>query len=109
MSLTQFYINGAWVDPAVPETLDVINPATEEVAAVISVGSAADVDKAVAAAKAAFPKHAAPHGLNALNWLQKFVKSINSGLMILPMPFKQKWGRRLIWHAARKPWSVWGI
>ena len=59
MSLTQFYINGAWVDPAVPETLDVINPATEEVAAVISVGSAADVDKAVAAAKAAFPKHAA--------------------------------------------------
>ena len=59
MSLTQFYINGAWVDPVVPETLDVINPATEEVAAVISVGSAADVDKAVAAAKVAFPKHAA--------------------------------------------------
>ena len=59
MSLTQFYINGAWVDPVTPETLDVINPATEEVAAVISVGSSADVDKAVAAAKAAFPKHAA--------------------------------------------------
>lgn len=58
MSLTQFYINGAWVDPVTPETLDVINPATEETAAVISVGSAADVDKAVAAARAAFPKHA---------------------------------------------------
>ena len=58
MSLTQFYINGAWVDPVTPETLDVINPATEETAAVISLGSAADVDKAVAAARAAFPKHA---------------------------------------------------
>ena len=59
MSLKQFYINGEWVDPVKPETLDVINPATEEAVASISVGSAADVDKAVAAAKAAFPKHAA--------------------------------------------------
>ena len=51
----KFYINGAWVDPATPATLDVINPATEEAFTKISIGSAADVDKAVAAAKAAFP------------------------------------------------------
>ncbi|MEQ8747306.1 aldehyde dehydrogenase family protein [Pyruvatibacter sp.] len=51
----QFYINGAWVDPATPKTLDVINPATEEPCGKISMGSAADVDAAVAAAKAAFP------------------------------------------------------
>lgn len=51
----QFYINGEWVDP-VRETLhDVINPATETACAQISMGGAADVDKAVAAAKAAFP------------------------------------------------------
>ncbi|MFC3074245.1 aldehyde dehydrogenase family protein [Shinella pollutisoli] len=49
-----FYINGAWVSPVTPRTLDVINPATEEAFTRISVGSAADVDKAVAAAKAAF-------------------------------------------------------
>ena len=49
------YINGAWVDPVVPKTIDVINPATEEAFASISVGSAADVDRAVAAARAAFP------------------------------------------------------
>lgn len=52
----KFYINGQWVDPAQPKTLDVINPANEEPFARISMGSAADVDKAVAAAKAAFPK-----------------------------------------------------
>ncbi len=52
---TKFYINGQWVDPTTPKTLDVINPATEEAFATISMGSAADVDKAVAAAKAAFP------------------------------------------------------
>jgi aldehyde dehydrogenase (NAD+) len=51
----QFYINGAWTDPVEPRTLDVINPATEEVAGHISLGSAADVNRAVAAAKAAFP------------------------------------------------------
>jgi aldehyde dehydrogenase (NAD+) len=43
----QFYIDGAWVDPVEPRTLDVINPATEEVCGRISLGSTADVDKAV--------------------------------------------------------------
>ncbi|MBT8066259.1 MAG: aldehyde dehydrogenase family protein [Gammaproteobacteria bacterium] len=50
----QFYIDGKWVDPVEPRTLDVINPATEEVYGRISLGSAADVDVAVAAAKRAF-------------------------------------------------------
>ena len=50
----KFYIDGAWVDPAAPKTLDVINPATEAVAGRISMGSAADVDRAVAAARKAF-------------------------------------------------------
>jgi aldehyde dehydrogenase (NAD+) len=52
----KFYINGAWVDPVTPRKLDVINPATEEPFTAISIGSAADVDRAVAAARAAFPK-----------------------------------------------------
>ena len=50
----KFYINGQWVDPAVPRTHDVVNPSTEEVCAQISLGSAADVDAAVAAARKAF-------------------------------------------------------
>ena len=50
----KFYINGAWVDPVTPKTLNVVNPATEAVAGRISMGSAADVDKAVKAARAAF-------------------------------------------------------
>jgi aldehyde dehydrogenase (NAD+) len=54
----QFYINGAWVDPVTPHRIAVINPATEEPCAEISGGSAADVDKAVAAASTAFPAFA---------------------------------------------------
>jgi aldehyde dehydrogenase (NAD+) len=50
----KFYIDGAWVDPVTPKTLDVINPATEGVAGRISLGTAADVDRAVKAARKAF-------------------------------------------------------
>lgn len=50
----QFYINGEWVDPIKPRSLDVIDPSTEEVAGHISLGSEADVDKAVSAATEAF-------------------------------------------------------
>ncbi|CAJ1503734.1 aldehyde dehydrogenase family protein [[Mycobacterium] kokjensenii] len=51
---TRFYIDGKWVDPVELKTLDVENPATEQVAGKIALGSAADVDAAVAAARAAF-------------------------------------------------------
>ena len=51
----KFYINGAWVDPAQPSTLDVMDPASEQVAGRISLASAKDVDRAVRAARAAFP------------------------------------------------------
>ena len=50
----QFYINGAWVDPATPKTLAVTDPATAQVCGHISLGSAADVDNAVKAAAKAF-------------------------------------------------------
>ena len=50
----QFYINGQWVAPLTDETLEVVNPATEEVIETIAMGGADDVDAAVAAAKAAF-------------------------------------------------------
>src|ERR1700722_20429285 len=50
----QFYIDGAWVDPVVKKSIPVVTPATEEAMYEIAVGSKADVDKAVAAARRAF-------------------------------------------------------
>ena len=50
----QFYIDGKWVDPVTPQTLEVIDPANEEAMGLVSLGSKADVDKAVAAARRAF-------------------------------------------------------
>ncbi len=50
----QFYINGEWVDPVTPRALDVVDPATEEVAGHISLGGDTDIDNAVNAAANAF-------------------------------------------------------
>ena len=49
-----FYINGEWVAPTDGQELEVINPATEQVIGHISLGNAADVDRAVASARSAF-------------------------------------------------------
>ncbi|NCE85793.1 aldehyde dehydrogenase family protein [Pseudomonas sp. Q1] len=57
--LARFYINGQWVSPAVPASLGVINPATEQEVAQVARGTAEDVDRAVAAAREAFPGWAA--------------------------------------------------
>ena len=51
---TQFYIDGQWVDPVAANTQPVENPATEEAIGHISFGGAADVDRAVKAARKAF-------------------------------------------------------
>src|SRR6478672_6643722 len=50
----KFYIDGQWIDPVEPKTLDIDNPTTEAVSGKIAIGTAADVDKAVQAARKAF-------------------------------------------------------
>ena len=50
----KFYIDGQWVDPIEPAALDVDNPTTEVVSGRIALGTAADVDRAVKAARKAF-------------------------------------------------------
>jgi len=51
----QFFIDGAWVAAGGRASLEVINPATEQAICAVSLGNEADVDRAVAAARAAFP------------------------------------------------------
>ncbi|MRU16081.1 aldehyde dehydrogenase family protein [Roseovarius sp. A21] len=67
----EFYINGAWVQPTAPNDHNVIDPSNEEACAVISLGSQADTDAAVAAAKAAFPAWAATSKEDRIAALQR--------------------------------------
>ena len=52
--LLQFYINGQWVDPLSTDRMPVLNPASVEHVGDVALGGEADVDRAVAAAAAAF-------------------------------------------------------
>ena len=66
----KFYIDGKWVDPIEPKTLDVDNPTTEQVSGKISLGTAADVDKAVKAARRAFASYSQTSREERLDLLQ---------------------------------------
>ena len=72
----KLYIDGAWVAPSGKGTLDVINSTTEEVMATIPEGDASDVDRAVKAAKAAFPAWSQ----TSVQDRAKFLSRINEGL-----------------------------
>lgn len=67
---TQHFINGEWVNSVGTDTIDVINPATEEVIGKISAGTKEDLDKAVAAAKAAFPSFSQSTKEERIKWLE---------------------------------------
>jgi aldehyde dehydrogenase (NAD+) len=64
------YIGGQWVATQGAAGIDVVNPATEKIAATITAADAADVDKAVAAARAAFPRAAAASTQERVGWLR---------------------------------------
>ncbi|MDI3313086.1 MAG: aldehyde dehydrogenase family protein [Mycobacterium sp.] len=66
----KFYIDGRWVDPAQPHLFDVENPATEQITGKISLGSAADVDAAVTAARRAFASWSQSSRAERLDLLQ---------------------------------------
>ncbi|SVB58194.1 uncharacterized protein METZ01_LOCUS211048, partial [marine metagenome] len=80
-SKTKFYINGEWIDSVQKNQLEVINPSNEEVCAIISLGSQADTDAAVEAAKDSFiswwntPKEEKLKLLN--NLLKVYIKRSN--------------------------------
>src|SRR4051794_2447467 len=80
MNKLAFYIDGAWADPATPKTLGIVNPATEESFATISLGSAADVDRAARAARRAFDGYSQSSVGDRLGWLTKIIAGFRARL-----------------------------
>jgi aldehyde dehydrogenase (NAD+) len=103
-----FYIGGRWIEPAQPATLDVIDPATEQPFTRIAVGSAADVDRAVTAARSAFHDDSAASREERAALLRRILDAYNrraedlaeavSREMGAPLPFArdaQVWAGRV--------------
>jgi len=72
------YIDGAWVRSTGNETIDVENPTTEEVFATIPSGTAADVDRAVAAAKAALPAWSATSAEERAKYIARLQEALTA-------------------------------
>ena len=92
----KFYINGQWVDPSTKNDLDVINPSDETVCAVVSLGSQADTDAAVAAARAALPSWSISTKDDRIALLERLYDIYERRMDDMAEPSQWKWGRRLI-------------
>ncbi|MEQ1942052.1 aldehyde dehydrogenase family protein [Mesorhizobium sp. VNQ89] len=93
----KFYIDGKWVDPVKPAVLDVIDPSTEEAYTQISVGSAADVNLAVAAAKAAFPSFSVTTKAERLTLLRRILEVYNERYEDIAQAISYEMGAPITW------------
>jgi aldehyde dehydrogenase (NAD+) len=96
----EFYIDGEWVAPIGAKTMPVVNPATEEAMYHVALGSEADLDKAVAAARTAFEAFAATSRQERVALLERVIevytsciKDIGAAIsdeMGAPLPFAER-------------------
>ena len=103
----KFYINGEWVEPSTSATLEVINPATEEPIDSIALGGAADVDKAVAAAKAAFETFSQTSREERVALLEKIIAAYSARMGEVAAVISQEMGAPMpLANAAQAPAGV---
>ena len=101
----KFYIDGAWVEPAAPARLDVIDPSTEEAYTAISVGSHADVDRAVAAAKQAFPAFSQTTKAERLAMLRRILAIYIERFEDIAQAVSQEMGAPLAFAREAQAWA----
>jgi aldehyde dehydrogenase (NAD+) len=100
----QFYIDGKWVSPTKPHDFNVINPANEQPIGTISLGTAADVDKAVAAARKAFESYSETSVDARLALLQRIIEVYQSKSDQMAETISQEMGAPLsLSRAAQAP------
>ena len=102
----QFYIDGEWVDPVTPHPFDVIDPSTEEAYGQISLGTKADVDRAVAAARAAFETFSQTTKAKRLDLLKRILTAYQAAIKMLQRQLRRRWGRRLRCRSMRRRLSA---
>lgn len=100
----QFYIDGQWVEPESSNTLDVINPATEQSVGVIAMANEADVNKAVAAAKKAFTTFSQTSVDERIALLEKIIAEYESRLGDIAVAISDEMGAPMsLANAAQAP------
>jgi aldehyde dehydrogenase (NAD+)/betaine-aldehyde dehydrogenase len=89
----RLYIGGEWVTPDDPEaTIEVVNPATEQVIGRVPQGTSQDVARAVAAARAAFPGWSQTSWEERARWMERIALSLSARMEEIAAVISQEVG-----------------
>lgn len=89
---SKFYIDGQWVEPSGSESIDVINPATEQVIATVAAGNRLDVDRAIAAARAAFNEFSTTSRQYRIELLERVIEEYHRRVSDIAAAVSQEMG-----------------
>ena len=104
-NLIKFYINGAWVAPLGSDRMGVENPATEEIIAEVALGSAADADRAVMAARAAFDGYTLWPVAERTALLRRILAGYNARYDDFADAMRLEMGAPLAWSRDAQAWA----
>ena len=104
--LGQFYIDGAWVDPLPgASSMGVENPATEEIVGQLALGTAADADRAIAAARAAFDSWTVVPVKERIALVKRILEVYNSRYEDFAQAMSTEMGAPIEWARGAQAWA----
>ena len=104
-NMLKFYIDGAWVDPLGSGRMGVENPATEEIVTEVALGSTADVDRAVAAARAAFDGWTVVPVAERIAVLKRVLEVYNAHYEDFAQVMSTEMGAPIEWARGAQAWA----
>ena len=104
-NMLKFYINGAWVDPISPVRMGVENPATEEIVAQVALGNAADADRAIMAARAAFDSYTVWPVAKRIALVQRILQIYNERAEDFAQAMRTEMGAPIAWAREAQVWA----
>ena len=105
MQTERFYINGDWVAPLGAERLPIENPATEEIVGQLALGSRADTDRAVAAARAAFDGWTVTPLAERIALVRRILEIYNARADDLAQAMSTEMGAPITWAQEAQVWA----
>jgi aldehyde dehydrogenase (NAD+) len=104
-NLSKFYINGEWVAPLGGTTMGVENPATEEIVAQVALGTVADADRAIAAARAAFDGFTGWTAADRIALLEAILAEYNKRYEEFAVAMSTEMGAPMAWAREAQAWA----
>ena len=104
-NMTRFYIDGAWVEPLSTNRMGVENPATEEMVAEVALGSEADADRAIMAARAAFDAWTMTPVAGRIALVRRILEVYNDRYEDFAQAMSTEMGAPIEWARGAQAWA----